>query len=121
SSLPKPGSYVELQRTWKTGDVVSLTMPKTLRIDPTPDNKRTAAILWGPLVLAGDLGPEPPRGSARGTTPDGAATVFDTRAVARAPALVAAERPVSSWLKPVPGRPGAFSTDGVGRDASSRS
>jgi hypothetical protein len=30
--------------------------------------------------------------------------------------LVAAERPVAQWLKPVPGEPGRFRTDGVGRD-----
>ena len=121
-NLPNPGSYVELQRTWTTGDVVALRLPKTLRLDLTPDTRRTAAILWGPLVLAGDLGPEPPRGSARGTTrettPDGAAAVYDARALVRAPALIAADRPVSDWLKPVAGKAGTFRTDGVGREAS---
>jgi hypothetical protein len=29
---------------------------------------------------------------------------------------VAADRPVSDWLKPVPGRPGNFRSDGVGRE-----
>ena len=56
--LPRPGSYVELKRTWKTGDSVSLVLPKTLHVEGLADNQRRAALMWGPLVLAGDLGPE---------------------------------------------------------------
>jgi len=104
SELPGPGSYVEVKRTWKSGDVVALTLPKALRLDTLPDNRRRAAIFWGPLVLAGDLGAEPSR--ADGTR----------LPQADPPALVAAERPVAEWLKPVAGKPGVFKTDGVGRD-----
>src|SRR6185369_2923352 len=49
-------SYVEIKRTWKTGDTVELALPKTVHLEATPDNKQVAAIMWGPLVLAGDLG-----------------------------------------------------------------
>jgi hypothetical protein len=78
---------------------VDITLPKSLRLEPVPDNPRRAAILWGPLVLAGDLGPEVERGS--GPT---------------VPVLVAAERPVSSWLEAAGESPVRFRTDGVGRD-----
>jgi len=37
-----------------------------LRLEPLPDNPRRVAILWGPLVLAGDLGPEEDRPRAAG-------------------------------------------------------
>jgi DUF1680 family protein len=112
--LPKPGSYVELKRTWRTGDVVRLTLPKSLRVDMLPDNRRTATIMWGPLVLAGDLGPEPPRGG-RGLNADGSALV-DERQSVTSPVLVSAERPITEWLKPVAGKPGTFMSEGVGRD-----
>ena len=105
---------MELKRTWKTGDRVQLTLPKALRLDLTPDNKRRAAILWGPLVLAGDLGPEPPR-AGRGLNADGSALVEAPRPVAT-PMLVAAERPIADWLKPVAGKPGTFRTAGVAKD-----
>lgn len=91
--VPPPGSYVELTRAWKTGDVVSLTMPKTLRLEPVADNPHRAAIMWGPLVLAGDLGPEQPADDARG--------------VSDPPLLAAAGRPVAGWLKPA-GTAGTF-------------
>jgi DUF1680 family protein len=99
--LPKPESFVELARTWKSGDVVTLSLPKTLRLEPTPDNPRRAAILWGPLVLAGNLGPEDD---------------FPIWKLGTVPVLVAAERPVAEWLKPIPDKPGCFRTAGVGRE-----
>ena len=106
SDLPKPGSYVELKRTWKSGDTVALVMPKTLRMEPLPDNPRRAAFLWGPLVLAGDLGPEGERRRGRGRGADRP----------EVPVFVAAERPLTEWLKAVPDRPGTFRTEGVGKD-----
>jgi hypothetical protein len=99
-------SYVALRRTWKSGDAVTLTLPKTLRLEPLPDNPRRTAILWGPLVLAGDLGPEENR---RGRGGRG-------RGLDEVPVFVAAQRPVAEWLKAVPDKPGSFRTDAVGKD-----
>jgi len=104
--LPPPGDHVELRRTWNTGDRVSLVLPKRLRLEPLPDNPRRTAILWGPLVLAGDLGPEDHSGLARD----------ELSGLWKVPVFEAAERPVDEWLKPVPGAPGRFRTDGVGPD-----
>ena len=84
--MPPPSSYVAIERAWKSGDVVSLTMPKALRLEPTPDDRTVAAIMWGPLVLAGDLGPRRPE-PEHATRPD-------------APALVAANRPIEQWVVP---------------------
>jgi DUF1680 family protein len=99
----KPDTYVEISRTWKAGDTVELVLPKTLRKEPLPDNPNRMAIMWGPLVLAGDLGPELDRRSRQGgNTP------------APAPALVTAEQNVDGWLKPVSGKSGVFHTANVG-------
>ena len=38
-------------------EVVRLALPRKLRIEPTGDDPGTVALLFGPLVLAGDLGP----------------------------------------------------------------
>jgi len=110
--LPAPGSYVDVKRTWRSGDAVSLVLPKRVHVEPLPDNKRVAALMWGPLVLAGDFGPEPERPDP---TDDGSAP---RRPPARpaVPALVAAERPVDEWLRPVDGRAGAFRAVGVARN-----
>src|SRR6185503_3530229 len=97
TTLPRPGSYVELKRTWKTGDSVSLVLPKTLRIEGLPDNNRRAALMWGPLVLAADLGPERRGGPSE------------------SPSLVTEDKPLNEWLQPVADNLGVFRTVGVGR------
>ncbi len=54
-------TYVYITRTWTSGDTVSLTIPKSLALEPTPDDPNITAILWGPLALAADLGSRNPR------------------------------------------------------------
>jgi uncharacterized protein len=51
-----PSSYARIERTWKNGDQVEIKLPMRLHLQPTPDDPRMAAILYGPLVLAGELG-----------------------------------------------------------------
>jgi DUF1680 family protein len=104
-------SYLELKRVWKTGDLVELVLPKSLRLEPLPDNPRRASLLWGPLVLAGDLGPEPERDQDPNDESRPARTPLPA-----APVLVAAAQPVASWLKPVTEAAGHFRSDGVGRE-----
>ncbi len=106
----KPGSYVDVTRTWKAGDTVALTLPKMLRLDRLRDNPKRAAVVWGPLVLAGDLGPQPRR-DADGDG-DGPQT-----ATVESPVLVT-DRAVSEWLRPVAGQPGYFRTTGLGVDVT---
>jgi len=105
-ALPTAPAFVELDRTWKDGDAVSVTLPKTLRLEPTPDNPRRVAILWGPLVLAANLGLEPEPWEER------------RAGLAPTPPLIVGERPVADWVKPTPNRPGEFRTEGAfeGRD-----
>jgi hypothetical protein len=101
ASVSKPDSYIEIDRKWKPGDTVEIVLPKTLRTEPLPDNPTRMAILWGPLVLAGDLGPEIDRRAMRqagGFTPPPPAPVVVT------------DKRVDGWLKPIEGKPGAFRT-----------
>lgn len=50
--------YLTLQRNWKTGDRVEITLPMTLHAESAHgDNSRTA-LLYGPVVLAGEMGTE---------------------------------------------------------------
>lgn len=48
-----PSSYLALNRTWKSGDKIELSLPMGLHIDPMPDDGTIQAIMYGPLVLAG--------------------------------------------------------------------
>ena len=100
-TVPPADSYVEIARTWKAGDTVELVIPKTLRKEALADNPNRFAVMWGPLVLAGDLGPALTFEQARSPKPE-------------VPVLVASAQPVANWLKPVSGKPGTFRTSGVG-------
>jgi hypothetical protein len=105
--LPKAGSYIEIKREWKAGDSITLTLPKGLHVEPLADNPTRMAILWGPLVLAGDLGPEQRGGGGRGGR--GATTQPSASAIVSA-------HSVDQWLKPVADKPGTFRTMNVGLD-----
>ena len=48
--------YIKLRRVWRSGDVLTLSLPRNLRIEPTADDAQTIAFLYGPMVLAADLG-----------------------------------------------------------------
>jgi len=53
---PGADGYLALTRTWKTGDRVEVQLPLALRTEPLPDNPKRVAALYGPIVLAGELG-----------------------------------------------------------------
>jgi uncharacterized protein len=86
--------YLRLHRAWKQGDVVRLRLPRKLRIEPTADDLSTIALLYGPLVMAGDLGPATDRWNdpapvlvgtdlAQDIVPTTEPAVFHTRGVMR--------------------------------------
>ena len=52
----QPGSYVTIDREWRDGDRVEIKLPMQLRTEPLPGSTNIIALLYGPLVLAGDLG-----------------------------------------------------------------
>jgi hypothetical protein len=51
-----PGSYLSIARTWNRGDQIELELPMELRYEAMPDDRSLRAILYGPLLLAGELG-----------------------------------------------------------------
>ncbi|HVW84015.1 MAG TPA: glycoside hydrolase family 127 protein [Bryobacteraceae bacterium] len=113
------GSYLTIQRTWKTGDKVEISLPMKLRIESMPDDPQLQAILYGPLVLAGDLGteglrpdviigPNAPRlGPPRPNAPAPVAPI-------EVPSFRAAASP-EAWIRPGD-KPLAFRTAGQQKD-----
>ncbi|MFD7710254.1 beta-L-arabinofuranosidase domain-containing protein [Streptomyces sp. NPDC059786] len=53
---PAPGSWLTLERDWRAGDRVEVTLPMRTRIEATPDDPDVQAVLHGPIVLAGAYG-----------------------------------------------------------------
>lgn len=50
------GSYLMISRTWKSGDRIEMELPMSLHTEAMADEPTTQAVLYGPLVLAGNLG-----------------------------------------------------------------
>jgi hypothetical protein len=52
-AFSSPSSYLALNRSWKNGDTIELSLPMDLHIDSMPDDESVQAVMYGPLVLAG--------------------------------------------------------------------
>ncbi|MEW6127839.1 MAG: beta-L-arabinofuranosidase domain-containing protein [Acidobacteriota bacterium] len=107
----KPGSYATIERQWKTGDVLELRLPMSLRIEAMPDDAKTLAILYGPVVLAGDLGKEGMEGLKR----FGPYTAEPARVkLSEVPGFVVSDvKKILTKIKPVKGAPLTFTTVGL--------
>ena len=55
-----PGSYAQIERSWKDGDSVEVLMPMSFRMEGYADNPKRAAVMYGPLVMAGITEPNNP-------------------------------------------------------------
>jgi hypothetical protein len=58
-AMADPGSYLAIRRTWQDGDTIAIGLPMELRQEPLPGDDSIHAALYGPLVLAADLGAAP--------------------------------------------------------------
>ena len=108
-----PGSYLTLSRTWKNGDRVEMELPMHLGIEAMPDDPKVQAVLYGPVVLAGDLGSEglTERMIVGPNTPRIQALPLEI------PAFRAAGADPASWIKPAD-KPLAFRTTGQQKDVA---
>jgi hypothetical protein len=108
-----PGSYVTLDREWKSGDTVQIRIPMALHMEALPDDPHIQALMYGPVVLAGDLGVDGLEGVKRygpSAPPMGRVSSVNV------PTLVASSAAdVLAHVKPVAGSPLTFRTSGLGK------
>jgi DUF1680 family protein len=94
-----PGSYLSIRRTWQDGDTISIVLPMGLHQDALPGDGSIVAPMYGPLVLAADLGAGPADGPmrvihGRDTAPK------DLPAAAPLPKVAASERAATDqWIQ----------------------
>jgi uncharacterized protein len=95
-----PGSFIPVDRKWKNGDVLEVKFPFSLRLETMPDDENRVAVMYGPMVLAGDLGPE--------EDPKIADPLY-------VPVLLASDRNPESWTESVQGKANTFLTKETGK------
>ena len=107
-----PGSYATVEREWRDGDVVEVRLPMSLRFEATADDPARGAFLFGPIVLAADLGAE---GLDAKTRYGPSAPEVRLAALPPAPVLIAASPAVAlARVRPATG-PLTFRTEGLGQ------
>jgi len=100
-----PGSYVTLDRVWRSGDRVEVRLPMRLRVETLPGSTNQIAYLYGPVVLAGDLGREGLPGNGQEAANQ---LAYAPRPAFNAPALACKLRRAAAQAKAVKGRPLTF-------------
>lgn len=94
-----PSSFINVTRTWRNDDKVEIHLPRALHLQAMPDNPDRVAVLFGPLVLAGILGPE--------NDPNAGKSDY-------VPVLLTDNKPPSDWLRPLKNEFCMFQTENVG-------
>jgi DUF1680 family protein len=109
-----PGSYITIDRTWRTGDVVDVRVPMSLHAEALPGSPEQVALLYGPLVLAGRLG--------KAAMYAGADIIQNERTVGSildvpvtVPTLAVSAQDLLARIRPVAGAPLTFETVGIGK------
>jgi len=51
-----PGTWLAIERQWRPGDRVDVSLPMALALNPTPDRPAVQAVTYGPVVLTGGYG-----------------------------------------------------------------
>ena len=54
----QPGSYIRIERKWKDGDVVELSLPMEVSVEELPNVSNYIAVMRGPIVLGARMGTE---------------------------------------------------------------
>ena len=96
----KAGSWLPVRRQWSDGDAAELTLPMSLHAEAIQDDPALAAVMYGPLVLAGLL-------DTAAREPDFPTPVFtgDIRDLAR-------------WIQATAAKPVTFRTSGQPTDVT---
>jgi hypothetical protein len=105
-----PGRYASIERRWKKDDRLVITVPMSVRTEPLRGAADTVALLYGPVVLAGDLGPVP-RSRTVPYAEDQAANL-DAEPVA-VPLLIGNPDSVAASLERLPGGRLIFQAGGI--------
>ncbi|HEU4995522.1 MAG TPA: beta-L-arabinofuranosidase domain-containing protein [Gemmatimonadaceae bacterium] len=113
-----PSSYLVVDRVWKSGDTLEVTLPMSLHTHPMPDDHTIQAVMYGPLVLVGKLGTDGITDANRRAERTAPRTVpnYTDPAPPTAPSITPKSDDVSSWLAPVAGKTLEFRTVGQAKD-----
>ncbi len=89
--------FITIQKKWNEGDKLELTLPMSIYSESMPDNKDRISFLYGPIVLAGQLGDTMPN------------------PVYGVPVLLTENKNITEWLHPAANEPLSFEMKDIGK------
>ena len=110
-----PGEYTTISRIWRSGDVVDIQIPMTIRSKQLPHIPGKQAIFFGPTLLAGALGTK-----GMDKLPDiaGQQAPYDNLPALRVADFVTSNSDIASQILPAAGAaPLTFQTSGLAQPA----
>lgn len=97
--------FVVLNRTWKTGDVISVRLPMHAEMEYLPDGSPWASFIYGPIVLGAKTDTSGLVGLKADGSRMGQAAFGPLRPIDKAPMIMAAQNNWALPLKPVKDKP----------------
>jgi DUF1680 family protein len=94
------GGYVSVRRRWQAGDRVELKLAMGLRAEPVRDDANVVALMYGPMVMAADLGPASLDFQGAAPVLVGTTTADVVSSIDQSMSTGAASRPANLPLKP---------------------
>lgn len=110
--------YIEIDRLWRDGDCVDLSLPMHLTAEPTPDGRPQYSFVYGPLVLAAKTGTDRQDGLFADDSRGGHIANGPRLPLTQLPALIGSKADVCRHVQPVDGQPLTFRLTGVSLPAS---
>lgn len=115
----QPSSYIAIERKWKNGDVIEITMPMKVTMEELPNVPEYIAIMRGPILMGARMGTEHLDGLVADNSRWGhiahgpLVSVFDT------PLIIGSKQEIQERLegmKPVEGKPLCYTVPGLFTD-----
>jgi hypothetical protein len=101
------GEYATIRRKWREGDKLEVKLPMSLHLETLPHAENIVAFLYGPIVLAGQLGTE---GMPRCYAPN--QSDFNKVVDPNVPVLIGDINNVLAQIEPIEDKPLEFKTKG---------
>lgn len=111
----EPGEYLRIDRDWKAGDEVAVTLPMHTRLEQLPDGSMYYTVLHGPIVLAAktDLFEDEPRDYLADASRMGHIAQGPLCPASQAPVLVSVKEDFAGGIEPIEGEPLTFRAPGL--------
>lgn len=96
-----PGSYVSINRTWSSGDIVKVVTPMHITYEELPNVEEYIALMYGPILLSTRTGTDNLDGIIADDSRWGHIASGALEAIDEAPALIGSRDSIEYYIEPI--------------------